>query len=151
MTNTSHGQAAGHHPAPHRARVNVALLLIGVGGGPAAWLTQQSVNYGFAAQACFVRTMRQSVVAPGWEAHQALLWIVNIGAVLVALLCAAISWRYWRRTQEEVKQSSHHHLLDVGEGRTRFLALCGVISSIAFLATILFNTTGLIVVPQCPG
>lgn len=152
MTMPSH-VAAVRHPAPHRARVRLPLLLFGLGGAPAAWLAQTSANYAFAAQACFVAGARQTVAAPGPHVPHTVLWLINLGTVGVALACAAISYRHWRATRGEVAgaPAHHHHLLDVGEGRTRFLALCGLLAALTFLAATLFGTVGLVVVPPCPG
>ena len=42
-------------------------------------------------------------------------------------------------------------LLEAGEGRTRFLAVCGLMSALGFAAAILFNTIAVLTVPPCVG
>jgi hypothetical protein len=40
-------------------------------------------------------------------------------------------------------------VLEIGEGRTRFLALSGMLASGLFFAAVVFNVIGLIFVPPC--
>jgi hypothetical protein len=40
-------------------------------------------------------------------------------------------------------------MVDIGEGRARFVSLCGVIVSLGFAVATLFDLTALAVVPFC--
>jgi hypothetical protein len=42
-----------------------------------------------------------------------------------------------------------HHLVEVGEGRSRFLAVCGMVTAGGFFIAIAFNTLSVLLVPLC--
>ena len=56
--------------------------------------------------------------------------------------------RSWRKTFDE-RADSAHHLLDRGEGRTRFMAMAGMLTSALFLIALVFGTAALCLVPLC--
>jgi len=116
-----------HHPAPARGDVPLAALAIGLVGGPTAWFVQTCAG--------------SSLSGPHGNATAA--GIVVAASVLVALLCAAIAWRAYRRTAAE-QHGDHSHLLEVGTGRTRFLALWGLMFSVGFAIFAAANGVGLL-------
>ncbi|MDQ2802823.1 MAG: hypothetical protein M3Y41_09110, partial [Pseudomonadota bacterium] len=63
---------------------------------------------------------------------------------------AAVAWRIWRETRGE-RPGKTASLLEVGEGRTRFLALVGILMGLGFAIAIVFDTVVLLVVPLCAG
>jgi uncharacterized membrane protein YeiB len=136
------------HPAPHRDRISLNILLFGLFGAPVAWLGQLIVNFALASHACFSASMSRSRVLPGWEEIWFVLLLINIAAIMVALIAAATSYRNWHSTKEE-HPSSSEALLETGEGRTRFMAASGIMTGLVFLIAILFDTIALFVVPQC--
>jgi len=73
---------------------------------------------------------------------------VDVAALLVALAMAFLSYRDWKAAKTE-KPGSHHHLLEVGEGRARFLALSGTIVSLGFALATGFDLIALLIVPIC--
>ena len=134
------------HPAPHRHNVPLAVLVFGLAAAPLAWIAQTSLNYLVASRACYPFDARKlQVVVDG-------LWPLVIIAALVALavgiIAAMVSWRAWRATREE-HHGGGHQAIEVAEGRTRFLALAGVMLSALFVAAVVFNAVGLFVVPPC--
>jgi hypothetical protein len=73
--------------------------------------------------------------------------------VVALIACTAgglVSWRAWRRSSH-AKAQDEHHLLHTGEGRDRFLAMWGMMSSLWFFFAILFNAIASITVPPCLG
>jgi hypothetical protein len=46
-------------------------------------------------------------------------------------------------------EGDHFALIDVGEGRTRFMAMWGMLFSSGFLIAILFTTIASVMVPSC--
>jgi len=134
------------HPAPHRHNVPLAALIFGLAAAPVAWITQTSLNYLVASRACYPFEARKlQVVVDG-------LWPMLISATVVALiigiLAGLVSWRAWRATREE-HHGGGHQAIEVAEGRTRFLALSGMMISALFVAAVLFNVVGLFIVPPC--
>jgi len=143
-------QSHEHHPAPERGRLPVAALLFGLFGAPAAWTVQLVVGYALAAEACFAegRPLRVPRAALAWD--RPVLIAVNILALAVAALATWTAYRAWRGVRGE-KPGSHRELLDIGEGRTRFMAAAGLMSGFGFIAATLFNLAAAIGVPQCSG
>jgi hypothetical protein len=68
--------------------------------------------------------------------------------MLLSLVALIASWRVWQRTANE-HQGSHHELLEVGEGRTRFMAMSGLIVSSIFLLNVLLNTVSFLFTAPC--
>lgn len=136
-----HGMS--HHPAPHRARVALWESALGLIGGPLAWFVQLSVSYGLAAEPCYSGPER------GFENHAgAGIVILYVACLAVALAGALVSLRIWRRTRSE-KSGSTGDVFELGEGRTRFLALWGMLLGGGFAAVILLNGIALLGVPAC--
>ncbi len=138
------------HPAPARGRVRLGGVFFGLIGGPAAWVTQLIVNYGLASYSCFPRIRPSPYGLPGWHGIWGGLLAINLVAVAVTVAAAWISFRDWHTTRGEHPGHSPH-ALDAGEGRTRFLALVGIMTALGFVAAIVFDTVALLAVPQCPG
>jgi len=139
-------RAAGH-PAPHRHHVGGWLLLLGLLAAPAAWLAQTVVNYTVASLACYPHDAPLS--APDMSALWPVLCLMTLAAVVIGIASFAASRKAWRATREEMHDSSGRHAVEIGEGRTRFLALSGMMVSGLFLVAVLFNAVGLVVLPPC--
>ena len=75
---------------------------------------------------------------------------VMIAGALIALAALWVSWSTLRKTREE-RPGGHRHLLEAGTGRTRFLALWGVIFSSGFTLASLVTGIAFIVLPRCAG
>ncbi len=79
------------------------------------------------------------------------------GAIAVLLLCALaaavagfLSWRKFVEVREEV-EGDHDELVEVGHGRTRFVALWGVYLGGGFALTTLVTLVAFLLVPRCLG
>lgn len=134
------------HPAPHAGRVSIVRLLLLLSGAPLAWAVQIAAGYAAAAYACYPH--RDALAAPILPHLHGALVALSVGAIAVSALCALLSYRSWRLTRNEV-EGDHHQLLDVGEGRTRFMALCAFISSAGFGLALLATTSVLVLVQPC--
>jgi hypothetical protein len=134
------------HPSPYRHRVGLAALLFGASAAPIFWLGQLILGFAVTAFVCYPGDH------PAPLAAAPLLGRALIGFDTIALLACfaggAVSWWCWRQTAEE-KRGGPRHALHTGEGRARFLALWGIISSLWFFAAILFNTIASVTVPPC--
>lgn len=150
MIEDAKAQALARHPSPHRDRVDLSLLLFGVFVGPVAWGIQLIVNYALAVHPCFPGGVARLSLLPGWHAAWPGILVINVIAAILALIGAAISSGHWNATRHE-HAGSIGHALEAGEGRSRFLALCGMMTGFGFFAAIVVNTIALSMVPQCAG
>jgi hypothetical protein len=66
----------------------------------------------------------------------------------IALAGAGASYRSWNATRREVEGETED-MVAAGEGRTRFLALWGLLTSVGFACAIGFSLIGLFTVPLC--
>lgn len=139
-------QAPAGHPAPHANRVGILRLLLLLAGAPIAWSVQIVAGYGAAAYACYPD--RFSLPAPVLPHLHAALVTLSVAAIAVSLLCALLAYRSWRATRHEF-EGDHHHLLEVGEGRTRFMSMCALINSILFAIALVLTTSVLVLVAPC--
>jgi hypothetical protein len=140
----------GHpgHPAPARHRVSKFVLWFGLFGAAAAWNIQLIVNYAVAAHACYPRYVPLPIPAYGETAFSVPLIVVSIAALVIGvagLFCAIAGWR---TTSAETGGGSHW-LLDTGEGRTRFMAAAGIMTSSVFLLAILFHCAAVLLLRHC--
>lgn len=130
--------------APETRSIHFLTLLFGTAAAPIFWAGQLMLGYAVTAYACY----------PGDHPVQVHFGsalfntiIVFDGVALVA--CAAgglVSWRSWRHVRQD---NGSRHTLHTGEGRDRFLAMWGLLSSLWFFFAVLFNTIASIAVTPC--
>jgi hypothetical protein len=140
------GGADSTGPAPETRSEKFRILLLGTCAAPIFWLGQLMLSYGITALACYPGDHPQSLVSAG-PLLSALL--IFDGAALLA--CAGgglVSWRAWRRSTDR-HQPGIGNELHTSDGRDRFLALWGLMSSVWFFCAILFNTIASVMVPPC--
>lgn len=138
------------HPSPHRGNVSASLLFLGLFAGPVGWGVQLVANYSIASHACYPGDRPLIGVPLPGHSIWIVVFIINIVAACLALAGAALSYQHWRATRAE-HAGSALNAVEVGEGRSRFLALWGVMTGSGFFLAILFNTLALFMVPQCIG
>ncbi|ACK52285.1 hypothetical protein Msil_3382 [Methylocella silvestris BL2] len=141
------------HPAPARGEIGVAALAFGLIGAPASWAAHFLMNVTIASRACFPGSQPSSLASAAALAHALILTIDGL-ATLTACAALAISYLAWRSTAHEKAAKQRHgsrpeHAAEVGEGRTRFIALGGILMSSVFIVAILFDTLPAIVTPAC--
>jgi hypothetical protein len=121
---------SGAAPETHQPRF--LWLLVGASAAPRAWLGQVALGFGVSAYICYPGDHPVSLAA-----HAPLFAVLMAFDVIALGLCimgAWISWFYWRRGVQ---------------GRNRMLALWGLMSSLWFLAGVLFNIIASLAVPPC--
>ena len=131
-------------PAPETRSVKFRTLLLGASAAPIFWLGQLMLEYGVTAHVCYPGDHPQSLAASG--ALFTALMAFDAIALIAPVAGGLVSWRAWRRSAAD---TDHRHVLHTGEGRDRFLALWGVMSSLWFFAAILFNVIASVTVPPC--
>jgi uncharacterized membrane protein YeiB len=139
---------ASSHASPHRERVGLLRLFFGLWAAPLGWSGQLVLNYGLASFACYPRYTPHDHAIPGWGGVWWVLLAINLLAVALTGLGAAAAYRSWQATRHE-NDGHTGHVLETGRGRTRFLSLLGTMTSLGFLAAVLFNTVVLFTVPLC--
>jgi hypothetical protein len=134
----------------HGERIGWLALVFALVGGPGAWFMQICAGYMLANGPCFPHDSRR--IAPPhafdwtWPALIALL----ILGVLIALAAFAVAFGAWRRTPPDNPASEEPVRIDV-IGRTRFLALWGMIYGASFAVATLVNAVAYILLPRCGG
>ncbi len=148
MSASAGSASLASHPSPHRDRVGLVPLFFGLWAAPAAWSGQIIVNYALASYVCYPRYAPQQQVIAGWGGIWWGLLAINIVAILAAAAGAAVASRSWLATRHE-HPGHTGHVLETGVGRSRFLALLGILTSVGFLVAVAFDTVVLFVVPLC--
>ena len=138
--------SAAAHPAPRRDIVATRVLWFGIFGAPAAWALQTIVNYSLVSHFCFPDAMPRGT--PTFGALRTTGIVVSIIVIVVVLLAMVTALRSWHATRHG-HDAEHHELLEVGEGRARFMAFAGVLLSGVFLFAVLMNALPLITNAMC--
>lgn len=144
----SSGAVQGSHPSSHRHRVGAWAMWFGILGAPVAWSLQQLVNAPLLAHACYPKDV--PIAEPIWANAGSVALAVELVAIVVCVVAGLTGWRNWRRTRAE-KEGSAHHLMEAGDGRSRFMAMVGMICSGLFLLATVFATAFLYGVQPCNG
>jgi hypothetical protein len=135
------------HPAPHRERAPSLALAFGLLSAPIAWVVHLLVNYSIAGQSCFGAAEMEGVAL---SSHDALstIFVVDLGALALAVSAGYVAFELWKKTKNE-KSGDTQELVQAGEGRTRFMAMCGILTSTLFGLAIAVDALGSIVGPSC--
>ena len=136
------------HPAPHRERVGIIALLFPVFAPPLAWSAHLLVNFAVSSQACYPDGTPLNVPTSGAAWLWSLLLILDLVGIITGIAGALLAWRNYGHTSQELAETGVP-LAEIGEGRTRFLAMWGVLIGIGFSAATLFDFVGLWVLPIC--
>lgn len=150
MNTTLAGPAAPHHrhPAPHRGRVGRFGSWFAIVGPPLAWGTQLVVGASLAGHSCYPHDV--PLAHPLWPGVVSVALAVEAVALALCLLAGWAAWRNWRRSRAE-RPGSGHHLVESGDGRTRFIAMVGMMTSGLFAVATAFAALNLVAVPPCGG
>lgn len=138
----------GGHPSPHRDRVDHRWLFAALASGPAGWIVQLVFGYGVAGQACELRRMAGAPGGPAFAGEPVLLIAVDLAGLAVVVAGGIFCRWAWNRVGNE-KPGGPEAALAIGDGRTRFLAVCGMLSAVGFTIAVVFNTVEPLLVPAC--
>jgi len=135
------------HPAPHRERTNVFWLWFGIFAAPIAWNLQLLIATAFSGHLCYPD---QDPLGPQVGQHLSwILGVIDVAGIVIAIIALIVARVLWARVRQE-KAGSGQHLLDAGEGRTRFMAMLGIANSLLFLLALIFASFNLFFFPMCP-
>ena len=133
------------HPSPGRDKVAVPWLIAGLAIPSAAWTLEMLTGFGVSSNACPLTPIPRK---GGFSGEETLLLSVQLVCLIAAIASGFMSYRHWRLVQAEKQDSEHSHLT-IGEGRTRFLAIAGMLVAGTFAVAILFNVAEPILIPSC--
>lgn len=136
------------HPSPHRDRIRLVPLFFGLTGAPLAWNAQVLFAYGLTSYACYPGPVPRTTVVPGFGWVWPVVLVFNLICLGIGIWAGLVAWRNWQRTWEEQKGGSER-LLETGEGRSRYISMCGILVSIGFVAALIFDICAVLIVPVC--
>ncbi|HEX5971050.1 MAG TPA: hypothetical protein VFY85_03935 [Gemmatimonadaceae bacterium] len=144
------------HPAPARGNVALWTLWFGFLGAPLGWSLQALANTAVASHGCYPSLY--PLHAPVTGGMRGILFAISVVAIGLGAAALGMSFSAWRRTNDEHQEKSgegaRRHdrttaALETGEGRTRFMAMSGVLTSIVFLIVIIAHTAAVFVMTPC--
>ncbi len=124
-------------PAFRSEPVTLLELAFGLAGGPVAWFLQFNAGYALASWPCFPHDHRMQLPMDGYAWSLPIMVVIMISGVLIALAALWISWRNLQKSPTE--------------GRTRFLALWGVMLGGGFALASLVTGVAFATLPRCAG
>lgn len=129
---TVQDQRASHpHPAPKRHSVGRWWMGVCLALPPIVWFIQLSIDEIVSSQACYPDGT--PLLQPQIAAFPVMI-TADVVLLIVAAIGILVGWRNWRRTADE-KPGGGSHLIESGSGRTRFMAMSGVLTSgLVFIA-----------------
>jgi len=137
------------HPAPYRDRISLAALFYGMFAAPIAWAGNLMVTFALANHACYPGFHPLGHVLQGFG----FVWTLMLAFYLLALLiCVSgflVAFRAWRITAPEKGESHIHHLVETGDGRSRYFALIGMASGVQFFWAPLLGPFAVLRDPLC--
>jgi amino acid transporter len=147
---TAPDASARPHPAPHAGRVSSGESIFGLFAGPLAWFVQLCCGYVLASEPCFQEGSRTAAPPPALHWTWPAMVVLTLVAVVVSLAAFGVSMRAFNRTRHETEGGAHY-VLEVGAGRTRFLALWGMVLGAGFAVAAAITAVAFIAVPRCAG
>lgn len=142
------GGDTSQHPAPMRHRVPLWALWLGLAGAPAAWAAQLLITYALSAHTCYPALAPLAVPMLGRTTLWMMLLSVCVVAIATSVIALVTAIRSRRATFDESRGDTHD-ALDVGDGRTRFMALGGIMMSVLFLVAVVAHGTLVLMVEPC--
>jgi len=139
-----------HHPAPHRERASTVGSAFGLLGGPLAWFVQLCAGYGLASWSCFPKDQRGVVPVVGVSWSWPTMVVLLVVSVIIAVAAFFAAYRNFQQTRDE-GHGDHAHLMEVGSGRTRFVALWGMMLGAGFAVATVIDAVAFVVLPRCAG
>lgn len=146
MITDSQINTTSKHPSPLRGKVALGSLWFGILAAPMAWISLELLSYILTTSLC--DTNNQSALSK----HSLKVWYYllpfSLVAGIISISAIVVAMHNWKKTRHE-KSGSAHQLMEVGEGRTRFLAMFGLLTTVGFIVALLFSSITLFLMPLC--
>ncbi|MDQ6626941.1 MAG: hypothetical protein M3Z29_00585 [Pseudomonadota bacterium] len=123
-------------------------LWFGLIGAPVAWSLQELINVSLAGHACYPHDM--PLAMPLFDHLKGISIGVEAVAFLVCAVAGVVAYSAWRKTRDE-KPGDAHQLLGSGDGRTRFMAMAGMLTSGLFAIGTALAAFNLATISPCGG
>lgn len=146
VNHSAHTTREAGHPAAQRHMASPLLLLFAMLAGPAGWMLQLLVGFAVTSYLCVA-----SVNLPDTDWLLPVLTSFTVIGLVLAAAGLSIAWALLSRTANEIggHAGGSGDVLDIGEGRTRFMAMGGIFISLVSLVATLASTFSLFLVPLC--
>jgi hypothetical protein len=141
---------AAQHPAPHAERMSVGEIYFVLCAAPFAWLMQLACGYALASEPCFRAGERSLAPRVALQWTWPAMIVLTTAALAISIAAFVVSRRAFERTRRE-HPSGTQHLIEAGAGRTRFLALWGMVLGGGFAGAAALTAVAYLVVPRCAG
>jgi hypothetical protein len=135
---------------PRRAAIPPYQIFFLLFAGPLAWFLQLNALFALATQPCFLDNQRFAAPRANLDWSSPAMIGILVAALAVAALSALAAWRVYQRTKTECS-GDHLHLMEVGGGRNRFLALWGICFGAGSAVVIVMTLFAFFVLPRCAG
>jgi hypothetical protein len=136
--------------ASQAQRAKLHESFFGLFGGPIAWFLQFCAGYALASEPCFRAGERLATPVPALQWTLLAMLLSMAAGIAVALLSLIVSWRGYRRTNDEASGETAN-LVEAGVGRTRFLSLWGMLLGSAFALATTMTGVAFLTLPRCAG
>jgi hypothetical protein len=138
------------HPAPHRDRTSLLALFFGITAGPIGWTVQHLVGYGVSSYPCNPDGSQLAAPLPSWAPMRPSIIALSVVCLILCLAGGWVALKAWRATKGETAGESPDPL-EIGAGRSRWMAVCGVILTVLFAGAIIADGIVLAGAPACRG
>jgi len=139
-----------HHPAPHRDKLSGWTASVLLYTGPLAWLLQICVGEMMTSWPCFPDSDRRAAPIAGYEWTWTAAIVLLVLCAVAACTTGVLAWRKFREVRGE-REGGHEDLLEIGHGRTRFVALWAAYLGLGFAFATLLTLIAFALVPPCLG
>jgi len=133
------------HPAPHRAKASLWSLWVGLLLAPVAWYVQLTIDTALLGNACDAANTPH---ASGMASVLAMVLATDVAALALTALAAMFAWRNWHRTSRE-QAGGGHQLLASGAGRTRFMAMAGLLTCGLIALAVVYSLASHLLLREC--
>lgn len=138
------------HPSPKRGATSLAALFFAVTAGPVGWTIQHLVGYGLASYPCNPDSRQLTAPLAGWAPLRPSLVVLSLACLILALAGGWVAYRSFRATRDETAGEAADPL-EIGAGRSRWMAVCGIMVTVLFAGAIVFDGIVLLGSPSCRG
>jgi hypothetical protein len=136
------------HPAPERQDVSLSALFFGLFAAPIVWAGNLMVTFAINVHACFPGADPLGRAIQGFGFAWWFILACYLAALVLCAIAFFVSYRNWEASGSE-SEGHVHHLMERGEGRTRYLSLIGMSFNVLFFVAVLYGAIIMAIEPLC--